>query len=162
MMGSDGVVWVALRRARWVSPYVSGPVELLRLAPVNSQSETVLAADSLEITEHCWPRSAKPVEADSYARHQLEAFEGLRIAGVGEVSAELIGAWPHTAIRVSFTHMRRPGLRLVRMVPLFDELGRLRPPEQASFHLVEALDENWGGASTLPPASEAVDGILQV
>lgn len=162
LIGSGGFMWVALRRARWVSPYVSGPVELLRLDPASGQSEVVLPADSLGITEHCWPRPGKPVEADSYAQHQLQAFEGLRIAGADDVSAELTGAWPHTAIRVSCTHTRRPGLRLVRLVPLFDELGRLRPPEQARFHLTEDLDDNWGGAHTLPPASEAVDGILQV
>lgn len=52
----------------------------------------------------------------------------------------MVGSWPDTELHVTFDYAPRPGRRLRRTVPLFDELGRQVAPEYATIHLMEALD----------------------
>lgn len=183
LTGWGDVLWVAVRRTQWDEPAHGGPVELLRLDAHDGQVESVLPAESVDITEHCWPLCPKPVETDSYAEYQRGRFNGLadhaeklrrafedsdsaafdgnaeRASGnrLRSVRVELSEAWPDTAIHLRCTHADYPGLELVRALPLFDELGRQHPPEQAGHHLLEAVD-----AGTLPPASQAHHGQLSI
>ena len=125
--------------------------------PGGKQPETVLPPESLEITELCWPLPAKPAEAESYIREQRASFGNMRWPGINDLSVEVTGTWPDSTMQIAFTHTSRPGLRLMHSLPLFDELGRLQPPDHAGVHLWEDL-----GTNNLPPASEAVNGILHV
>jgi hypothetical protein len=75
--------------------------------------------------------------------------------GLRDGQARLVGSWPDTELEWTFALATRPGLRLRRRVPLYDELGRVSEPEHASIHLMEDLDT--GG---VPSAAEARDGDL--
>jgi hypothetical protein len=150
--GADHL-WVALRR-----PHQSGSVELSRVDTHVGGVETVLPAESIDITEHCWPRAPEPVDAEAYADYQRRGFEGLAPEGdLYGCRAELVGDWPDTTVELHCVHTRYPGLDLVRVLPLYDELGRQTPPEQAAHHLLETF-----GTGQLPSASAAVDGILHI
>jgi hypothetical protein len=52
---------------------------------------------------------------------------------------ELVGAWPDTAVVVTFDHPEHDGVRLRRRVPLSDQFGRRSPPEYADVYLGECL-----------------------
>lgn len=174
-------VWLALRRAPEAISCGS-PVELISLDAEDGSPGTALSTESVEITERCWPLSPEPVEADSYAEFQRRSFDGLaehaektrRAFEDGDTTAlagddrvfntdlrglhtELVGQWPNTRLELHCTHARYPDMELVRVLPLFDELGRQTPPEYASVHLLEAFDSN-----QLPPASEAIHGTLYI
>lgn len=125
----------------------------------------------VDISAHCWPLGPAPVDADSYARSQRDRFSDLDHAwhdvetgdsgpladGTSNWICDLDGSWPHTRLVITFSHRDYPGVRLRRSVPLFDEIGRIDPPEFADIHLMEDLD-----TGNLPPASAAVDGLLDV
>jgi hypothetical protein len=164
-------LWAAIRRGRPFSPQREQPVELTRIDTRTNHIETPVPADSVEITDRRWPRPPKPVEADSYAEYQRRQFDNLDTywqpvdggppkplaTGMRDCRSELAGTWPETVVRISFTHEHFPGLRLVRTLPIFDELGRQDPPEYADINLMEDLD-----TGELPPTSDAADGILQI
>ena len=67
------------------------------------------------------------------------------------------GGWPNMRLVITFRHARRPGLLLRRTLELFDEAGGPVSHTYADIHLMEDLDT--GG---IPPAEEAVDGVLDV
>lgn len=153
-------LWIAARRGRTLSPGLEGPVELLRITAATAHVETVLTPDSIEITDRCWPLPAAPIEADSYAEHQRATLTGLDDsdrfssatpvlmgAGIRDSRVELVGSWPQTAVQLSFAYDPLPGLRLVRTLAIYDELGRRRPLPYAGIHLLEDLD-----TGQLPPS----------
>lgn len=51
-----------------------------------------------------------------------------------------MGSWPDTTLQITFAWTRRPGVRLRRVIPLYDELGRPEEPRYANVHLMEDLD----------------------
>jgi hypothetical protein len=67
------------------------------------------------------------------------------------------GQWPDETIELRCTHARYPNLELVRVLGLFDELGRQTPPEHAEAYLLEDID-----TGQLPPAGEAIDDQLYI
>ena len=168
-------LWVALRRTRRKIPDRDAAVELLRVDARTGQARTVLPAESLDIAEHCRPLPPEPVDADSYAEYQRSSFDGLASyaaelrrapsteaghaygEGLTSCRAELAGHWPGTAIRLRCTHSRFPGLELVRVLPLFDELGRQSFPENAAAALLEDLE-----TGAIPPADRAENGVLHI
>lgn len=168
---AEPYLWVAIRRRAGSPPYSGGPVELSRIDTRDGSTETLVPADSVDITAHCWPLPEKPADADSYAEYQRGQFDGLDAywrpqsggplrplaEGLGDCRSELVGTWPDTAVRISFTLERLPGVRLIRTIPIFDELGRQFPPEHAEIHLMEDLDTR-----AVPPVTDAVDGLLEM
>jgi len=146
------------------------PVDLMLIDPSAADARVLLQGDTVDITEHCWPLVPRPLDADSYAARVLaanssldtywQAEDGTRgplTDGMSDTRTTLHGEWPDTCLEWTFAIERYPGLRLRRRVPLFDELGRIVPPELAAIHLMEDID-----TCVLPPASEARDGILDV
>lgn len=73
------------------------------------------------------------------------------------VSMSFEGRWPELVVAVRFRHPYFPGGRMLRRIPLFDELGRPVVPENADLYLMEALETR-----ELPPREEAVEGVLEV
>ena len=163
-IAGDTAVGVAVAR-----PGPGRPVELLALSPAAGTVTTLLGAGAVDITELCWPLVPRPVEADSYAMQVLarnssaERYwnDGGQVKplarGMSEVSTRLDGAWPDTHLEWTFRWTQRPGLTLRRRVPLFDELGRLAPPEFADIHLMEDLE-----TGAIPVAAASRDGILDI
>jgi hypothetical protein len=154
---ADPYLWVAVRRRRRNNPYARGPIELVRIDTRTNQVETMVPAASVDITEHCWPLPAKPIDADSYAEYQRHDLANLDVEGMVELRAELIRNWPDTRVQISFTHTDYPGLRLHKVVALFDEFGRQQPPPHVAVDLMASY-----ASSHWPPAGDAVNGILQI
>lgn len=112
----------------------------MSLSPVEDTITTLLGADTVDITELCWPLVPRPVEANSYTAQILarnsslqqywHGDDGVRplAGGMTEVTTRLYGQWPHTHLEWTFRWTQRPGLTLRRRVPLYDELGRLAHP----------------------------------
>lgn len=152
----------------------SGRVVLLDPS-VETVAVVLLGEEGVDITEQCWPLPPRPLDADSYLAQTLADNSRLDTywqaapdaggdaqlrplaAGLSGARTALVGDWPHTHLEWSFGFAPYPGLALRRRVPLFDELGRLDPPEYADINLMEDLDTR-----NLPPASEARDGVLDV
>jgi hypothetical protein len=164
----DGLA-VAVARGPFTGPHCDAQVDLLRL-DAGSGSVTVLApAGSIDVTTLCRPTVARPLEAGSYEARVLASYGDLDAAWVGPdrtrplavgmsaARARLVGLWPSTQLERTFAFDGRPGLRLRRLVPLYDELGRIAEPEFTDIHLMEDLE-----TGALPPASEAVDGVLDI
>lgn len=155
---------VAVRR-----PGRSRSIQVVALRPGSDVVDTVLAADSVDITDHCWPLEHRPIEADSYQAQALAESNWLGVyargpqadevlgTGFSDVTTRLDGQWPSTHLEWAFCHRDRPGLRLRRRVPLYDELGRILKPEYADIHLMEDLATGW-----IPPATAARDGVLDI
>jgi len=163
-IAGDTAVAVAIAR-----PGPGHPVELLSLSPAADTITTLLGADSVDITEVCWPLVPRPIEADSYAAQILARNSSLQqywhgddgvqplAGGMSEVTTRLDGQWPDTRLEWTFHWTHRPGLTLRRRVPLYDELGRLAPPEYADIHLMERLH-----TGAIPVAATAHHGILDI
>ncbi len=124
------------------------PGELRRLDP----GSVAIAGSAIDITGQCWPLPPEPVDAASYARSQRD-----RLGDVDGWTAGLTGSWPDTRLVIAFDHVDYPGIRLWRGVRLFDEIGRITPPDLAEVHLREDIE-----TGNLPPAGDAVDGRLEV
>lgn len=175
-------LWVALRRTRPAIPARHAGVDLLRIDARSGRVETTLLADSVDITDVCRSLPPEPPDADSYATHQQRSFDGLARYGeklrrafedgdtmafdggsaedalgndLRSCRAELVGHWPDTTIHLRCTRARHPGLELVRVIALFDELGRQTPPEHAGTHLLEDIE-----TGHVPSTDQAVDGTL--
>lgn len=156
--GADGALLVAVGRRGW-GPHgtADAPVEVLRLSPTGERG-VLLPAESVDISGHRWPLVPRPPEADSYVRQILDSWGELGLAPVlSAARLRLVGEWPGTQLECSFDVPSRPGLRLRRRIPLFDELGRTADPRHAGTHRLETVET--GG---LPPSSAAVDGVLDV
>lgn len=76
----------------------------VRLDAHEGTTETVLPAESVDITERRWPRSPQPVDAE----YQLRGVDGLTTRtdrGYGRqlrgCRAELVGDWPDTTSAVT-------------------------------------------------------------
>lgn len=146
-------------RTTWLGPRgtADAPVEVLRLSPTGERG-VLLPAESVDISGHRWPLVPRPPEADSYVRQVLDSWGELGLApGLSAARLRLVGEWPGTQLECSFDVPSRPGLRLRRRIPLFDELGRTADPRHAGTHRLETVET--GG---LPPSSAAVDGVLDV
>ena len=161
----DSAVGVAVRRS---GP--SQPVDLLSIRPDNNgEFAMLLAADTVDITDRCWPLQPQPIESESYVHrvlatnNSLEAYwtgeDGVQplVDGMSAVSTTLDGQWPDTHLVWTFRWPQRDGLTLRRRVPLYDELGRSVPPENASIALMEDL-----ATRAIPPSSASHDGILDM
>ncbi|MEV6348141.1 hypothetical protein [Actinoplanes sp. NPDC051851] len=167
-------------RSAWLKvPPGPVPEEELRLADHEvgdprcrpMEKREIPEVGEVDITEHCWPLPARPVDARSFADYQLACFTGLDRAwqdvetgargplanGTSRWTASLSGDWPATELVLSFDHDDYPGLRLRRRLSIFDELGRPSISEFADIHLMEDIDTD-----ALPPAAGAVGGVLEV
>ena len=159
---AGGRLAVAVDRGTWrPAPATPAPVEVVALDPHGGGVTVLLPGDAVDLTGRGWPLGPRPLDADSYAAHVLRTHAapggGSLGTGTSDVRVRLDGAWPDTVLEWSFRHDRRPGLRLRRRVPLFDELGRIAPPHFAGVHLDEDL-----ATDDLPPAAAARDGVLEV
>lgn len=161
---------VAVERRRLTLYHSRRPVELLAIDGIIGATDVVSAPDAIDITSHCWPLVERPRDADAYLRDVVSKFPDLNATwhsgknetrpladGLHDARAVVVGDWPEAYLEWTFTFDARPGVRLRRRVPLFDELGRIHEPELADMHLMEDLDTR-----TLPHASQARDGILDV
>lgn len=164
----DGAIAVAISRPGSLVVHPPSPVEVVLVEPT-SGSRVLLPGDSVDITGHCWPLVAQPEEADSYVAQQVSSsaldrywqHEDVSVRslarGMTAVATRADGSWPETLLEWSFAHPARPGLRLRRRVPLFDELGRIEEPEYPDINLTEDL-----ATGNVPPAELARDGVLDV
>jgi len=171
---ADRYLVVALLRCPRIDLYHRGPVELIRIDTQTNHVETLVPPASVDITERCWPLPPKPIDADSYAEHQRRALADLdtwvyplggdgtyptepAVEGMSDLRTELVGNWPDTNVRISFSHPDYPGLRLRKTIPIFDELGRQYPPQDVDVDLMENhATGHW------PPASDAIDGVVEI
>jgi hypothetical protein len=171
MLGGDTGLWLAVRRRVAGGDSSAAPVELLRVDADSGSVSTVMSGADFDVSGQCWPLGRPPIDAESYASYQRDRYAELDtawrqpVAGTTKPLAEhtsrwsstLAGSWPETRLILSFDHRRYPGLRLRRRVRLFDELGRLDPPEFADIQLMEDIE-----TGRIPPTGEAVDGLLDV
>ena len=129
------------------------PGALVAVDPGTGAVTEALAAGSVDVAAYCRPPGPAPADLRSYTRFWLrywadeagvvEPFE----SGMSNARVELVDDWPSTTVEVTFDWAPRPGVRLRRRVPLFDELGRHTPPEYSSLHLGEDL-----ATGQVPPA----------
>lgn len=173
VLGGPHHLWVAIEE-----PHTdfrrSAPARLVRIDTTTGVVETILAADTLDISGLGWARGTsgggadRPIDTDSYLRYWRSRFAGLDdcwIAqdgsrrplsdGLRNTRAAVVGDWPDAMIEVTFDFDERPGLRLRRMIPLFDELGRQLPPTNLDINIMADLD-----TGRVPPADQARDGVL--
>ena len=135
------------------------------LRPESPEVTTLLAAGAINITDRCWPLVPRLIEADSYGPAnpgppQPPAGRGPHAATDGgnqRGNHPLDGQWPDTHLEWTFQWTQRLGLTLRRRIPLYDELGRLAPADDADIHLIDRLQ-----TGAIPPASAAHNGILDI
>ncbi|MGI8417767.1 MAG: hypothetical protein ACR2P2_16510 [Nakamurella sp.] len=167
-IGDGRYLWLAVRRRQ--SPPMSLPVELLRVDGRTGEVEIALTPTTVDITGRGWPLRQRPGNAARFAEHWRTVYSALEhwwhhpdgstsalSDGISNATAELIGDWPDTVLRLEFDHERWPGIRMIHQIELFDELGRqaVERIRNADWRLAESLD---GGLAPLP--QEAVDGEL--
>ncbi|PRY18368.1 hypothetical protein [Kineococcus rhizosphaerae] len=161
--GSERLV-VAVRRDE--PGLLRPPVDLLTVQR-SGDVTPLLRGGSVDVAEHVRPLAPRPLEAGSYVRQVLaangrlgefwrtdEGFSPL-IEGMSAARARLVGDWPDTVLEWTFEHPDRPGVRLRRRTRLFDELGRITPPDTAA---VEAVEDFQTGQ--VPAVEAAVGGFL--
>lgn len=139
------------------------------LDPVTGGVRLWSNGDDIDISEQCWPLVPRPLDADSYAQQVLSVWSGMDsywqgpdgdhplASGLSGSRARLVGQWPTTRVEFTFDHASRPGVRLRRYIPLFDELGAIDHSEYADIGLMEDLD-----TGRVPPLTDARDGFLDV
>ena len=155
VLGSGDLLFVAVTR-----PRDRGSVLAVQAAS-GAVHET--AAGSVDVSGQRRPVGPPPADLDSYVGYWLRSWadESGRVEpadeGMSNGRAAIVGNWPDTAVEVTFDWDRRPSLRLRRRLPLFDEVGRHTPPEYSDIHLTEDL-----ATGQIPPAGDAVDGVLDV
>ncbi|WP_249523588.1 hypothetical protein [Modestobacter marinus] len=169
-IATRGWLWLAVEGPRRYETYTDpAPTALIRVRADDGTVVTVLAADTVDVTEHCWPLPPEPVDAKDYTSfwrdrltdldHFWTRSDGHRTplaGGLSDSRVDVVGTWPDTALHITFAYAPRPGRRLRRIVPLFDELGRQAPPEYAAIHLMETLDtEDIPGAAA--PGADHID-----
>jgi hypothetical protein len=152
-----GAGWVCVRRAP-LRPWTwRPPASLLRV----EAKEAVDVLPTLDITELSWPRPDS-AELDKAAERRFEQLRRwasaqpahLTDVGVEIEAVELNAAGVDSTVNIVFTAPVRPGLKLVRTIELFDEVGA---PLDDPTSLHEDVLSNF-----LPPASAARDGVLHV
>ncbi|MCZ2821324.1 hypothetical protein O2V63_13345 [Modestobacter sp. VKM Ac-2977] len=154
MTATQDWLWIAIEGPRNFATYSDpSPTRLVRLRADGGRFETVLPPDTVNITDNCWPLPPEPIDAADYTAHWRERLTDLEhywthsdgrrgplTGGISNSSVAVVGSWPNTELHVTFAHALRPGHRIRRIVPLFDELGRHAAPEYAAIHLMETLD----------------------
>lgn len=134
----------------------------MRIVLLRAGSDAVRQlADDIDITAAVRPLVTRPVEEMSYVQQMLARHPAPAWADIEDEQTRLVGEWPASCIEWTFTHAARPGLRLCRRLDLFDHIGRIlgdelgSPLDLADIHLMEDL-----GTGAIPPASQAVGGLL--
>ncbi len=133
--------------------------EVFALNPDTADVSVLLGPGAVDITELGWPMVTQPVQADSYVAQVRDQWSRLSF-GEGrpfDEHATLLGQWPDTQLEWTFRWSTRPGLILRRRVALFDQLGRIDYPEDATMDLMETVD-----SGLIPPAEDAVNGYLDL
>jgi hypothetical protein len=167
LAGTPDSLFVAAGRpdpAHGLHPSETAPGAVLAVDPADGRVRELLAADSVDVSAHLRPPGDPPADADSYVRYWARYWGDVdgRVAPVtgrmrnGRV--EVTGAWPETALEITFDWAPLPGWRLRRRLPLFDELGRPTPPEYSDVHLGEDLAT--GKIPPVPPG--AAGGVLDL
>ena len=153
-VAAGGNVWVAVEEPRDAGTYsASRPIALVRIDATTGGIEHVLGPDEVEITEQAWPLDPAPVDSSDYAAFWCERFSHLdtywthpdgRVTplsdGMSDTQVEIVGDWPDTTLEVAFAWTQRPGVRLRRVIGLYDDLGRPTSPRYADINLMEDLD----------------------
>lgn len=154
MTATAGSLWLAIEGPRHFATYSHpAPTRLLRMRSDGRTAETVLPPGTVDITERCWPLPSEPIDAADYTAFWRDKFADLEhywtrpdgqreplTHGLSDSAVQVVGSWPDTELHITFAYAPRPGHRLRRTVPLFDELGRQAAPEYAAIHIMEALD----------------------
>ncbi|CCH89200.1 conserved protein of unknown function [Modestobacter italicus] len=168
---TPGWLWLALEQPRPHATYSTpAPIALIRVRADDGAVKAVLPANSVDVSEHCWSLPAPPVDAADYTAFWKRRFANLdhywihadgRVTpltdGLSGSRVDVVGAWPDTALHITFDYAARPGRRLRRIVPLFDELGRPTSPEYAEIHLMETLDTKDLPDGSAPSDSDCLD-----
>ena len=164
-------VWVAVQEPRNTATYsASTPVTVLRIDVGTGEVESVVAADSVDVTDLCWPMGEPPIDANDYAAFWRQRLSGLKAfwtgqdgtvrplsEGLSDSRVDIVGTWPDTCLHVTFAWTRRPGIRLRRIIPLYDNLGRPEEPEYADIHVMEDLE-----TGHVPPDAQPGAGYLDM
>ncbi|GAB3460255.1 hypothetical protein AB1207_07865 [Kineococcus endophyticus] len=164
--GSGERLVVAVRRD--APGVLAPPVDLLTVHR-SGDVTPLLGGAEVDVSGHVRPLVDRPLEAGSYLRQVLATYGRLEehwrtdagllplVDGLSAARARLVGDWPDTVLEWTFEHPERPGVRLRRRVPLFDELGRITPPDSAA----EALREDLL-TGHVPPLDAARRGFLDL
>ncbi|MFD0485308.1 hypothetical protein ACFQ46_22150 [Kineococcus sp. GCM10028916] len=155
---------VAVRRD--VPGALRAPVDVLTVQRGGDVS-LLLGAGSVDVADHVRPLAPRPLESGSYVRQVLASNGRLQehwrtdegffplVEGMTAVRARLVGDWPDTLLEWTFEHPDRPGARLRRRIPLFDESGRITPPDTAAVVLMEDFQ-----TGQVPHLDQALDRFL--
>ena len=74
-----------------------------------------------------------------------------------QIQVDVTGQWPDTTVELSFHHPLYPGGRMLRTYQVFDGTGRVLQHGYPEIELTEDLH-----TLDIPPAAQAVDGILDI
>lgn len=163
-------VWVALARMQ-SRPTPENPGADVLAVRADSTVRTVYEADSLDVSRFA-PVPRRPPQDDveeaiGKALGQFSDLGGFWVAedgsvraltrGMSDPSVGVEGDWPTCRVVVTFKHTSRPGLVLRRQLRVFDDEGQPINHELAAIHLMEDLDTHH-----LPPAQDAVNGVLEI
>jgi hypothetical protein len=174
LVGEVGAVgdelWIVVSRQRLLRVANSRGVEVIAVSG-DGAVRSVHAPNSIDISATRPEMGARPnndeidaaIEAirsqfdhvESYWRDNDGNIHPLA-DGITEPGVEVRGDWPDTTVAVLVRHPSRPGL-LRRTFAVFDERGQVIDHEYADIGLMEDLDTGY-----LTPATEAVDGVLEI
>ncbi|NIZ90271.1 hypothetical protein [Kineococcus rubinsiae] len=142
---------------------------VVALRPGVEPAQVWLTSDDVDISDLSWPLPPRPLDADSYTQQVLARWNRMDqywlgpdgwhplTQGMSGSRARLVGDWPATQLEFTFDYAPRPGVRLRRSIPLFDEVGAIANPEYADIGLMEDLD-----TGRTPPLEDARDGYLDM
>lgn len=150
---TDRHLWVAVQHPPNGSYRPSSPISVVRLDADTGHFETLVDPGSIDVTDLGWPVGSPPVDAEDYTtfwRHRLSSLDafwtddnghvGPLSEGLSDTRVDVVGAWPDTTLHITFSWTYRPGVRLRRIISLFDDLGRPEEPTYADIHIMEDLD----------------------
>jgi hypothetical protein len=164
-------VWIAIARQRMIHDREARGVEVIAVCGDGSWRQ-VYAPDSIDISITDPVPDPRPPQAeiDTAVRALRSRFDHLAAYwrgsdgvarpltnGLREPGVSVEGEWPRTKIVVTLRHESRPGLLLRRTHRVFDDYGRRAGYIDPAIDLMEDLDTDY-----LPPADEAVDGVLDI
>ncbi|MGI3781775.1 MAG: hypothetical protein ACRYG2_13460 [Janthinobacterium lividum] len=146
-------LWVAVQHPPDANYRPSSQISVVRLDADTGHVETVVDPGSVDITDLGWSTGPPPVDAKDYTSYwrqrlsSLDAFwtddtghVGPLSEGLSDTRVEVVGAWPDTTLHVTFSWTHRPGVRLRRIISLYDDLGRPDEPTYAEIDIMEDLD----------------------